>query len=286
MKKYILLAAAAISLAACSSEDNYIDEPVAAQISASIGLSRASDDKWAEGDNIGITMGSRYQNMSYTTVNGDGVFTGTTMYFGNKVDPLTITAYYPYSGTEGQLPEVIEASTTAARQTSDEQPLLDFLYDMKENVTGAQPNIYFNFRHMMSKLTLMFINGNLGTDVRKITSCEITGFALDGTFNPATGECAAKADSPAALSMAPSKTDDKVSLSLILFPQTVGTVTVKITDSDNQEYSCGLKFDGNRLVSGNNYLFTIKVNKTSMNVQEYAIANWTLQSAESNAESE
>lgn len=269
MKKFILLAAVAISLSACNNEDNYINEPVAAQFSASIGesvQSRASDDTWDEGDNIGISMSGRYLNMQYTTENGDGVFTGTPMFFKNKVEPVTITAYYPYSGTEGQTPDVIEASTGAERQTVTEQPKFDFLYDKKENVTGEAPNVKFTFQHMMSKLTFTFINGNDGIDVRKIKSCEINGLVMDGTFNPATGECAAKSDTPSALSLSPTVTDESVSLSLILFPQSAGNVTMKIIDSENQKYGCDLNFENNCLEAGNNYQFTIKVKKTELSV--------------------
>lgn len=278
MKKFILLAAVAISLSACTNEDNYIDEPVAAQISAAIGgsdLSRARDISWDEGDNIGISMSDRYINMQYTTENGDGAFTGTPMFFKNKVDPMILTAYYPYTGTEGESPAIIEASTTTERQTADEQPLFDFLYDKKENVTGTDPNVKFTFKHMMSKLTLTFITGNGGTNVIKITSCEINGFVLEGTFNPVTGECAANADTPsAALNLTPTVTNDKVQLSLILFPQTVDKVTMKITDSEAQGYSGELKFNGNLLESGNNYLYTIKVSKTGLKVEKCEITNW------------
>lgn len=140
---------------------------------------------------------------------------------------------------------------------------------------------------MMSKLTLIFTNGNTGTDVRKITSCVINGLVLDGSFNPVTGDCAADASSPAsALTMTPTVTDDEARLSLILFPQSVGTVTLKITDSYNQEYSCQLQFENNRLASSNNYLYSIKVTKTAMNVEKFGIVNWTEEKAEAIAKSE
>lgn len=279
MKKIILLAAAAISLTACNTEDNYIDEPIAAQISATIGesaLSRASNTTWGNGDNIGVTMSGRYFNKKYTTAKGDGTFVGTTMYFKNKQEPVTISAYYPYTGTEDQTPAVIEASTGVERQTSSEQPKFDFLYAVKENVTGSNPNVDLSFSHMMSKLTLTFTKGNAGTDVSMINSCRIDGLVLEGTFNPATGVCAANSTTPAAaLNLTPTVTDGEALPSLILFPQTVGKVTLHISDSQNQEYSCELNFDGNRLASGNNYLFTINVKKTEMVVDKFSIAAWT-----------
>lgn len=278
MKKYILPAAAAILLIACNTEDNNIVEPVAAQINATIGgstLSRARDITWESGDYIGISMSGRYINMKYITENGNGTFTGSTMYFKNKVEPVSICAYYPYAGTENEMPAVIEASTDAERQTADEQSKYDFLYAFKENVTGAQPVVNLQFSHKMSKLTLILKNGNDGTDVSKIISYTIEGLIHQGTFNPATGVCAAKPEVDATpLTITPVSVQHANALpSLLLFPQAVNKVTLKIKDSEDQDYLCELKFGNNCLESGNNYQFTINVSKTGLSVSS-SIANW------------
>lgn len=289
MKKFILLATVAISLAACNNEDNYIDEPIAAHISATIGggsTSRASDDAWDAGDDIGITMSGRYFNIKYSTENGDGSFTGNTMFFSNKQEQVTITAYYPYTGSEGEAPDVIEASTAAERQTADEQPKVDFLYAVKENVTGAEPDVNLSFSHKMSKLTFIFKNGNKETDVRKITSCEINGLVLEGTFNTATGECVANSDTPSAtLNVTPTVTDEKAHLSLIIFPQTVHKLSMKIHDNENQDYACDLNFGNKGIVAGNNYLFTITLKKTQLSVTTN-ITDWNTEESESEAKSD
>ncbi len=278
MKKYILLAAVAFTLTACSSEDSYIDEPIVAQISATIGesvQSRASDITWDKNDNIGVNMGNLYTNVKYTTENADGKFTGSPMYFRNKQDRLTISAYYPFTGTEGSAPAIIETSTGISRQTLAEQPKFDFLYARLDNVSGSAPNINFAFKHQMCKLTLIFQNGNDGTDVSKINSLHIDGLVLDGTFNHATGECAAKNVAASSIDMTPTVGHNVKLPYLILFPQSVGKVTMRITDSEEQEYSCELKFPDNRLVSGNHYVYTIVVKKTALNVAQYAITDWT-----------
>ena len=281
---------AAISLAACNSEDKYIDEPVAARISATIGQSvetRATDEKWAEEDQIGITMGNIYANVKYTATNEDGTFTGSPMYFRNKQDLLTITAYYPFTGTEGSSPAIVHTSTGLERQTLAEQPKFDFLYARLDNVSGSAPDINLAFKHQMCKLTLIFRKGNDGTDVSKINSCRIDGLVLDGTFNTATGECTANSTSLAApIEMTPTVTDNVKLPYLILFPQSVGKVTMRITDTEEQEYSCELNFPDNRLVSGNHYIYTIVVKKTSLNVEHYTITNWTETHLSSDGQSE
>ena len=286
MKKLFLIAAAALTLVACENTDNLIDDPVEAHISATIGqevVSRAIDDKWTPGDEIGITMGNVCSNRKHATASGDGTFTGTPIYFRNKTDKLTITAYYPFAGTEGQMPAVVTASTGSDRQTPDEQKKIDFLYAVKENVSGASPEVNLTFSHLMSKLTFIFKNGNDGTDVSKITSCEINGLVLSGTFDPTTGICKANTTAhPTALSFTPTVTKDKEIDPLILFPQTVGKVTMKIHDNEEQDFSCELNFGPNGLQAGNNYVFTITVKKTTLSVNS-TITNWNTEEVSADA---
>ena len=80
-KKYLIFAAAALTLTACSNDDENLNGgPVAAQVTAGIGgvQTRASGTTWDSGDAIGIsTIGSTltsYANMKYTT-SGNGNFT-------------------------------------------------------------------------------------------------------------------------------------------------------------------------------------------------------------------
>lgn len=291
MKNYILLVAALFSLIACDSEDNYIDEPVAARISATIAdksLSRARDIAWENGDSIGVSMSDRYYNMKYVTENGNGIFAGTTMFFKNKQEPVTITAYYPFTGSEGEAPAVVEASTGAERQHPDEQAKFDFLYAALNGATGAQPNIDLPFSHKMSKLTFIFKSGNKGTKLSKINSYTIEGLVHDGTFDPVTGDCAAKSDAEAKpITMAPISVEEGTALpSLIVFPQTVDKLTLIINDIENQDYSCELNFGDNGLEPGNSYLFTITVKKTELSVNltaDQSIINWETEPSNGNA---
>ncbi|MDE5788284.1 MAG: fimbrillin family protein [Bacteroidaceae bacterium] len=292
MKKYILLVSAAILLAACNSEDNYMEEPVVAQISATIGqgaASRACDEKWTEGDEIGVTMGDLYINRKYTTESGDGTFTGALMYFKNKKDKLTVSAYYPYSGAEGTSAPVVETSTDTDRQTATEQPKIDFMYTTMDGVSGAQPDVNLRFYHKMSKLTLIFKNGNEGTDVGKIISYKIDGLILDGTFNPLDGVCMAKADGEARsinieMPLGTVKDGARV-FPLILFPQVVNKLPMRIHDSEGQDYVCELNIGADGLVAGNNYLFTITVKKTSLSVSS-SIVDWETETGSSEAKSD
>lgn len=291
MKKLFILAAATMALVACDNDNNFIDEPVEARIIASIAnssLSRASETTWEPGDRIGITMVGRYDNYEYTTEDADGAFEGTVMYFRNKRDSETLTAYYPFTGTEGTAPAVVEVNTSALLQTPAEQAKYDFLFAKKENVSGSSPDVKLDFSHMMCKLTFVFKNGNDGTDVSKITSYTIDGLILDGTFNPANGVCAAKNVAPESLAIDLSDVtvpNGKSLSPLILFPQKPGTVSMRIADSEDQEYVCTLAFGDYGLVSGNNYIFNITVNKTGVVVNVPDILEWNPEKSEADASS-
>lgn len=284
MKKTYIYAVAALALSACSNDtENYIDEPIAAHISATIGNNsgtRATDTSWANGDEIGVTMTGRYSNLKYSTPDGNGKFTGATMYFLNKRDPVTISAYYPFAGEEGEVPEEITVNTEGRYQTREAQPQFDFLYDAKGNVTGADPEVNFLFSHKMSKLTLTFKNGNDGTNVEDIVAYEINGLVLDGTFNPLSGVCevnSAAGVRPLQITFSEGTVKhNKAIQPLILLPQSVihNSVTLKITDIHNQEYSCVLNFSEDSLEEGNNYQWTITVNKTELIIGGYSISEW------------
>lgn len=291
MKRFLLFAAATLALAACNNDDKYADNgPVAVQVTATIGenvLTRASNTSWATGDKIGITtlrLGvNKYVNMEYTTEQGDGVFTGETMYFQDKTEPVTFTAYYPFTGIEGTDPGVIEARTSAEYQTADKQPEIDFLHDRRASIKGSDPKVNFMFSHRMSKLTLTFKNGT-GADVGKITSYSIEGLTLKGTFNPASekGDCVATETEGAEtltidLAQAGVTVENEKSIpSLILFPQHTGEKEIKlhIYTNDNQHYGCRLQFGGGNLEASNDYQYTITVNRTGLDVEKATIVDW------------
>lgn len=293
MKIIYIIAAATIALSACSNDtENYVDEPIAAHISASIGnssVTRAADTSWGAGDEIGVTMGGRYANIKYTTEEGNGDFEGTPLYFKNKREPVTLIAYYPFAGTEGTALDVIEESTPGTRQFSDEQAKFDFLFAKKENVTGLNPEVKFDFSHMMSKITLIFKKGT-GADVNNISSYTIEGLVLKGTFNPSTGECAAQSVDTEAIDIDLTEVNIVSGESvnpLIVFPQNpaADSILLKITDNEDQDYACYLNFGNDGLMSGNNYQFTITVNKTGLIVDKSTISDWDKKPLDNDANS-
>lgn len=294
MKEIYLLAAMTLALVAC---DNNDDDPVTSQetvkISATIGESlpsRVSDNKWSQGDEIGVTaIGNvdwKFINYKYTAQNEEGDFSGDPIYFHN---PMTIKSYYPFTGEKGNAPGIIEANTKVGNQTAEDQPKIDFLYASMENITTNPKKINLAFSHQMSKLTFIFNDGN-GIDVSKIVSYQIDGLILEGTFDTETGICTAKSGiAPESLVISTTDVKNEVALpSLIIFPQDNVTLTLKIKDNENQEYACNLSFrdNDNRILTGNNYQWTITVNKTGLTVNKSTIIDWNKEELTGGAESD
>lgn len=323
MKKAILLATATLVLAACDGkEDNLLTSSEALQITATIGecvVSRADGaedeqipgdhDKWAAGDRIGIisTIGDKarpYVNLLYTTEKGDGNFSGYPIHF---YKPMTLTAYYPFTGSEGTLPGengVISVSTDANAQKNLLN--IDFLWDSKKgkgvdkdqvDFSVSNPNVDFVFSHKMSKVTFAFQDSPEIKDEKGVTlagpvkvqdmiNYTIEGLVLDGTFDTSTGVCAVKEVSTKnlAIGVKGTVTHDTPVSPLILFPQTLsgGKAVLHITTDElkdekpetYQHYKCNLSFSNGEILPGRHYKYTIKVSKLGLIVGEMTVEPW------------
>lgn len=286
MKKIFLLATATAALMACSNNDEPLNnEPIAARIIAGInGASdtRAAGTTWATNDEIGVTSGNgaSYANVKYTTAEGNGTFTGGSIYFPDATTSVTFTAYYPFSGTSGTTPGtngVISGDTKATKQTTTNQPQIDYLWADTKTATGENPNVTFQFAHKMCKLTLKLVQGNDVT-ISQVTKYSLSGLVLEGTFDTTNGTATAKTDGTAeSLEMNVSDVANNSEYSLILYPQTItGGVTLSVT-CDNLTYSCPLKVSDSDLSSvaaGNNYSFTVTVSKKGLTITNSTITDW------------
>lgn len=266
-KNTIYIAAAAMLLTACSSDEpGMLSQPASASFSAQIGktASRATGSEWSAGDAIGISGVSgvkTYSNVSYATTSGDGNFApAENGIFYQTTDPVTFTAYYPYTaelGADG----IISAST--ADQTK--QASFDFLWAQAQG-SYADPAVRFDFGHRMSLISLTFINGN-DVSLEDLTYT-VDGLTADGTFDTATGEATVLGNT--ATSMTAPLTSDRKSL-LIVFPQTVESVTLNAY-VDGQQYACNLSLT--ELKSGHQYSFNLTVKKSALTVTGCTITNW------------
>lgn len=304
MKKIYLFAAATLALASCTgTEDDPVIPTEALNVSATIGesISRASDNTWDAGDRIGIisTVGNvagPFINLEYVTPAGDGNFKGTPVYF---YKPMTLVAYYPFTGQEGTDPGLIDAVTLPYNQTEGKQLLIDFLWDSKTNkddkdFSATNNNINFNLSHKMSKVTFTFqsseevwINGVKfadGVDVGKMVSYSVNGMVMEGRFDTATGVCSVKPGAtPSDFVMNVNNVEhNQPQRPHIFFPQKLkdGYAELHIyTDELNnhdllQHYICKLMFTNGEIKSGYHYKYTIRVTKTGLIVGEMTVEPW------------
>ncbi|WP_455967379.1 fimbrillin family protein [Bacteroides fluxus] len=208
--KYLFLAAAAMTLAACSNDENEIDNgPVEARISAAFGpVTRAvnTDNTWtASTDKIGImvthaptsttAMTDRYKNVEYTAqTSGESsnfsAETGKGIFFQDASETVTFAAYYPYqaSTNAGTLPGtshngVVEVNTQN-NNTAEKQVSIDFLFASDATASKGKPTVSFSssneFKHKMAQLKLV-IKADTDHGFTDAEAADILGSA-DGTY--------------------------------------------------------------------------------------------------------
>lgn len=293
-KKYLLFAAAALTLAACSNDDENLNGgPVAAQVTAGIGgvQTRASGTVWENGDVIGIsTIGSTltsYANMKYTT-SGDGNFTHAAdlggedsgMFFQDTDETVTFRAYYPFHGNE-----YTDAGTISDVATNDQtkQSTFDFLFATGATASKSSPTVSFNntvkentsFTHRMTRLVLnITTDTDAGFTASNVAqgSYFLSGIKHSGTFDTQNGTAIATGNPTTdwKITAANTGTGDEFTYSMIFYPQQNASLTFKAT-INGQDYTCKLT---PALAAATSYTYNITVKKTKLEVSNCEIADW------------
>lgn len=307
--KYLLAAAIASGLAACSSDgpaDTRTGRDNTALFTGSIegARTRAYDQTWESADQIGITgtTGSEtYTNIAYKYAgSGDEAFTAAADKIYYKDDSeVQFTAYYPWD-------ESLTAATAITADTWGQaaQKTFDFLHATATGSKGVPVN--FTFVHKMAKLVLTV---KAGEDVAygdvENAVCSLENFLHEGTFDRATGTATATGNPGVMWAFANSAEPDHntptvakdqakkaVAYTLILFPQAFpsaeGNLTFTAATAGNG-FSAEIdlsKVPGNvtnELKPGTQYNITINLNKTGLTVGTSTISKWTEMNHEINA---
>lgn len=313
--KYLFLAATALSLAACSSDDENMganDGPVAAQITAGVSgpATRANNDVW-EADAIGVRvtgvtgttsgitsiMEDLYQNVEYTTesTSKDANFTSTDgIFFQDANETVTFAAYGPYlsSANKATLPGTngVITGSTENQSSRDDQKKIDYIYASGATASRSNPQVSFSgeheFQHKMTKLILIVRtsadDGFSETDVTRGTYT-LSGLTHTGQFDVTTGEASATGTASqdawslsANSLMTEGETTQRIFTS-ILYPQDLTSPLVFTATIDNQNYTSA----GNdvqiqpELNAGYSYTYTITVKKTGLKISTCTIQDWS-----------
>ena len=299
--KYLFLAATALSLAACSSDDENMgvnDGPVAAQITAGINdvLTRASGTTWEADDAIGVstvsttatTGGTQYNNMKYVTT-GDGNFThsdgeASGIFFQDASETVTFRAYYPFDedSQEGSTASTINDVTTSV-QTNQKD--FDFMFATGATASKDVPTIKFDetsnatdarFKHMMTRLVL-----NITTDAEAGFTADqvengtyyLSGIKHNGTFNTENGTAEATGDVTNSWNITSYITynNNIGACSLILYPQTGANLTFSATVG-GQTYTGTL---APAFAASTSYSYDISIQKTGLKISSATIQDWS-----------
>lgn len=287
--KMLAVAGAALAVSTTSCVKVKIADRSTALIVASIenNETRASGTSWDADDRIGISTvpGTKtvYSNVPYKWDGSKFNPESETIYFQSAED-VTFNAYCPYNAAGGTL----TATTDAAAQKN--LPAIDFLYASEATAGMSSPAVQFTgdkaFRHRMSQISLIFVEGDDMKFTGKLECYTLGGLVLKGDFNTATGLAQAGV-TPADLSIAlenVSVTNKKYSAApLILFPQDVAGGKIPLAvQVDGVKYATELILpdaDGDgvkdtALKSGYNYTFSIRVSKTAIEISTAEISPW------------
>lgn len=231
--KYLMIAAAATLLAACSNDENEVnDGPVEARVTAGLSgpVTRAVDDKW-NADAIGVmatgvtggsgnsSMTQLYKNVKYTTTSTTDkadftpATTGAGIFFQDAKETVTFAAYAPYQKSDANtLPGNNGSVTvnTAENNGDDKQESIDFLYASGATASRSNSTVTFanksnddgtdcSFKHKMARLDLVLkVSTTDGFTADQIfadaNTVNLSGLKHAGTFNVTTGVAAVNAN--------------------------------------------------------------------------------------------
>ena len=236
MKKTLLVSLTfGLLLSGCNDEDSLgTSEGTGVRFTSYMVESRATDEAWETGDEIGVYMqnaasASGYQKINVKYANSDGnlnTFTSETPieYSGNE-STVNFMAVYPFS-----------ASVTSGNYTfklgNEDLSKNDIMYASTTSVAAGTQNVTLEFKHKLTKIVLQLKdeNGNSVTGA----SITIDKQRVNGTLDVATGNVSATDDYTSELQFAGS---DGTYEAIVIPDEGCAGRNVIITTSDNKKYS-------------------------------------------------
>ena len=260
------------------------DGRVALQVSSGI-QTRAFDNQWEAGDEIGIfmlnngqtTVADGYDNVPYRVESagaGGKAFSPSSevIYFPTNGDKRDFIAYYPYSADK-------VANGVYNINLTNQNPQKDIDFMLAGKVTDKsrdKATVSFQFAHKLAKIVMDIEPGDGVTadDLKNIT-VSLTGQTTEGTFDVLNGQnvTITSTDTKAVTLLANA---DGTHAEGIVFPSadyTGMSFTFATQALGNYEWVLSQSTNATKFESGKKYLYTITVNKTSIEVTS-TIKNW------------
>lgn len=253
MKKTLLLSlAVGLAITGCKNEVTDITNNAAGtavSFTSSIIKSRATDNNWEAGDEIGVYMqnaddATSFLNTNVKYANSDENTNGFTSetpitYPGGDVTLVNFMAVYPYSEnvTDGNY------TFTLGNDLSDN----DIMYASSPSVEAGTNNVNLTFKHKLSKIVLNIKDEN-GSPVTGAT-VSIDKQCLDGVLNVSDGTVTAKeaAEYNSSLQFV-NKTNGQYEAIVLPDEAREGRI-ILVKTSDNKIYRCpidNISFDSSK----------------------------------------
>lgn len=283
------VAACALLAASCSNDEdlpggNDNDGRVALQVSSGI-QTRAFDNQWEAGDQIGIfmlnsgqtTVADGYGNVPYRVTGagaGGKAFTPVSevIYLPADGGKRDVIAYYPYSADK-----VTNGVYNIDLTVQNPQKEIDFMLAGKvTDKSRTDANVSFQFAHKLVKIVMDIRPGDgVTADDLKNIAVSLTGQPTTGTFDVLNGQNVT-ATSTAKKDISLLADADGTHAEGIVFPSAdySGMSFVFTTPAiGSYEWALSQSAKASQFEAGKKYLYTITVNKTEINVTA-TITDW------------
>lgn len=313
MKKYLVLAAAAITLAACSSEEenvqtwngeirlSYVDviqTRAGQEIQSDAFDSGESLDVFINEHTTGTPSITYTQPLVYTTGNNGALTEPSTQYFPQNGNGVDIYGVYPSEVADDVNAESIPFSVKNNQSTTANYKASDLMVGAPASnpVAKTASSIQLNFQHCLSKININ-ISASDGVDVNDIDGATVTIYTNtnDAIFNIQDAldpdqdkkvtaiESQGQAAGPTVIAgtLTPSGNNDFEGLSAIIIPQDIpaGSLFIAVTATVGQttttyRYSLPTIVNVISFDSGKVYTYNLKVKKSGLFLDNTTITDW------------
>ena len=286
MKRIFLYTMLAAGLLASCTNDENLNGPVAAQITA--GINQATTRVSVDGNSASFTNGDKINvvapgNNTYVyTLQSDGTWSdGNNPYYFQDTNPVSFQAWYATATPQGATISIDTKTQTVTGGWNQ----WDILVTPTVTASASSPTINFTgdnaFQHIMSQVALIFKTGDGISDLTSLTAYALKSLVTNGTFN--TQNCTLTNEATTgdvSISGISGVSGSEYSATpLILLPQAVTNKQIALEVTyNNQVYKANLSTPTGGLQEGYSYAYTVTIKNTGLEICMTNIQNW--QSAE------
>ena len=282
MKRIFLYTMLAAGLLASCTNDENLNGPVAAQITA--GINQATTRVSVDGNSASFTDGDKINvvapdNNTYVyTLQSDGTWSdGNNPYYFQDTNPVSFQAWYATATPQGATISIDTKTQTVTGGWNQ----WDILVTPTVTASASSPTINFTgdyaFKHIMSQVALTFKAGDGISDLTSLTAYTLKGLVTNDTFNTQT--CALENETATGdvtiTGISGVSGPEYSATPLILLPQAVtnNQIALEVT-YNNQVYKANLTTPIGGLQEGYSYAYTVTIKNNGLEISDTEIEDW------------